>query len=50
VTRLKGVALEEHSDGSHTIRPVTASERIKDLALGICGGLALRPGADVEEI
>ncbi len=42
--------LEQHPDGSHTIRPATESERVKDLALGICGGLAVRPGADLEEI
>ena len=44
------MTLEEHPDGSHTIRPPTESERIKDLALGICGGLAVKPGADLEEI
>ncbi len=44
------MTLEEHPDGSHTIRPTTESERIKDLALGICGGLALRPGTNAEKI
>ena len=40
------MTLEEHPDGSHTIRPVTESERIKDLALGVCGGLAVKLDAD----
>lgn len=42
--------LEVHSDGSYKIRPRTESERIKDLALGICGGLSVKPAADVEEL
>ncbi len=37
------LTLEQRPDGSHTIRPATESERVKDLALGICGGLAIRP-------
>ncbi len=44
------LTLEERPDGSHIIRPATESERVKDLALGICGGLAVRPDMNQEEI
>lgn len=42
------MSLEVRENGTHEIRPTTEAERIKDLALGICGGLSLPPDLDRE--